>query len=273
MEKITVFFLALALCAGASAEQLVSTVADDGSLRVIADPDVPLQTLIEIDDPGVTSPVYAIKGMLRYEGVNGTGFLQMDNYFGEKDVYFTKSLADRGPMQKITGASDWREFVLPFTVTGSDTADDDLLTLQRITLGVYLPQSGSVELRDVALYQFGPGENPLQTGTPWVSASTMGLVGGIGGALIGLWGALAGVLAGRGKARSFVVGSASLLVAVGVGSVGVGAGALITGQPYDVYFPFLLFGVLLVFVVGGLRMILPRRYEAIELKKIQSMDV
>jgi uncharacterized membrane protein len=39
-----------------------------------------------------------------------------------------------------------------------------------------------------------------------------------------------------------------------------------------VYFPILLFGAILVVVVGALRRVLPQRYEFVELKKMQSMD-
>lgn len=282
MDRIITLILALTVYTMAHGEELLAPipltdatageVLADGSLRVAAEPGVPHRLLIEVDNPGITSSVYAIKGMVRYEGIEGEGYLQMDNFFDGGGSYFTKSLADTGPLRKLTGNSDWREFVLPFTTSGTDASGENPMTPHRLTLSLHLPITGTVSLRNLALYEYSPGENPLHSGSQWLSSGTMGLIGGIGGSVVGLWGALAGFLAGRGKARLFVFSSATFLVVVGVVSLAVGVWAFLAGQPYDVYFPFLLFGVLLVVVVGGLRRVLPRRYEAVELQKMQSMD-
>lgn len=247
------------------------TLLDDGSLRIDARQDMAQQVLLEIDDPGITSPVYALKGWIRYDDIEATAYLQMDNHFDGHGVFFTKSLADAGPLQKLSGSSDWREFILPFSVSGSEASGDKPMTPNRLTLSLQLPVSGSVQLRDLALHQYEHGEDPIKTDA-WFDGRTMGLIGGIGGAVIGLWGALAGVLAGRGRARSFVIGSANVLVLIGIASLVGGAVALVTGQAYAVYFPILLFGAILVVVVGALRRVLPQRYELVELKKMQSMD-
>jgi hypothetical protein len=248
-------------------------VIADGTLRVTADPDQLFRLLFEMDDPGISTPVYALKGMIRYENVEGQGYLQMDNHFGERGVFFTKSLAQGGPLRALSGSSDWRVFVLPFYAQGSDQSKEAVLTPEKLTLSLYLPGSGTVFLREVALHQYAVGEDPLQGDGQWLGSRAAILFGAIGGSLVGLWGAIVGVLASRGKARRFVLGSANVLIVAGILSLGAGLAALAAGQPYEVYYPLLLIGILLVFVVGSLRRALPRRYEALELKKMQAQDV
>jgi hypothetical protein len=43
-------------------------------------------------------------------------------------------------------------------------------------------------------------------------------------------------------------------------------------QPYAVYYPLLLLGVIIVAVMAMLRRTLSARYEQLELKRMQSMD-
>ena len=112
------------LSASLQAEELVGAVTlAEEPLTITAVPGKQLQLLIELKDPGVSSPVYALKGMIRYENVQGNGFLQMDNHFGEPGTFFTKSLAPAGPLGKLSGSSDWRPFVLPFYANTGDQAD------------------------------------------------------------------------------------------------------------------------------------------------------
>ena len=99
------------------------------------------------------------------------------------------------------------------------------------------------------------------------------MLGGIGGGLIGLWGALIGILSSRGKARRFVLTSANALFVIGIASLVGGMAALATGQPYAVYYPLLLIGIILVVVIGKMRASLSARYEQLELKRMQSMDI
>lgn len=278
--------LALLLSVESQAEEVLRTVSfssdadtlvageilEDDTLRVTADPEQPFQVLIELSDPGITSPVYALKGMIRYTGIEGEGYLQLSNDFGEQGVFYTKTVAEEGPLQTLSGKSAWRTFILPFQVSPGDKAEEAVLTPRKLSLGLYLPGSGSVTIRDLSLHQYSRGEDPLHADGLWFSGRTAGIFGGIAGTLIGIWGAIIGMLASRGKARGVVVGSANALIVVGIVILLLGLVALIAGQPYAVYYSLLLIGVLLLVVVGGIRRVLPRRYEAIELKKMQAMD-
>ncbi len=282
MNALRTIVLGLVFALPVSAEELVATVdltqaagseslhVADAVLRVDAAPGQPQQILIHLPEPGITMPVYALKGMVRYD-VEGEGYLQLDNHFGELGTYFTKSLAPQGPLAALSGRSDWRPFVLPFYADSGDQSEGGVMTPEAITLSVYLPGSGYAELKDVSLYQYAAGEDPLG-GASWVGTRMTIWVGAIGGCLVGLWGGFVGYLVPRGKARGFVIGSANLLVVAGIVVFFAGLYAIGTGQPYGIYYPLLMLGAILVFVVGWLRLGLPGRYEAVELEKMQAMD-
>ena len=277
MKTLNYILLVLFLALPVQAEELLrpvtlSSATDDGTLRVSAQAGQPQQLLIELNEPGISSSVYALKGMIRYEGVVGDGYLHLDNHFGDRGTYFTKSLAASGPLKKISGSSDWRTFVLPFYASSGDEADDATPTPEKLSLSIYLPGDGTVTIRDVGLYQYTAGEDPLQAVGQWISSSSAILIGAIGGSLIGVWGGLIAYLTSRGKARGFVLNSANLLIALGAVSLVAGIVALASAQPYAVYYSLLLIGIIVVAVVGSLRRRLPERYEAMELQKMKAMD-
>ncbi len=288
MKNLFVLLTLLLLSISVSAEELLRSVSladfiesgavravdptDGETLTVTAESGKQFQPLIELADPGIRSPVYALKGMVRYENVEGDGFLQLDSHFGVKGTFFTKSLAPRGPLGKITGSSDWRPFVLPFYANSGDQADGTSPVPEKLSLGLFLPGSGTVSISGVGLYEYAAGEDPLRSAGQWISSRNATLLGAVGGSLLGIWGALIGVLSARGKARHFVLGSTTVLLLVGIVSLVIGVAALASAQPYAVYSSFLLIGILLVGLTAVMRRTLSMRYEQLELKRMQSMD-
>ena len=88
--------------------------------------DAPLKLpLFKISNPPVSSLTYAVAGQVKFENVQGDGYLEMWNFFpplkpGMAEAqYFSRTLGDTGEMGKITGTSDWRKFLLPFNRVGS----------------------------------------------------------------------------------------------------------------------------------------------------------
>ena len=117
--------------------------------------------LAVIPQPRISSPVYALRGKIRYEGVEGDAYLQLNNDFGDSGVFFTKGLAESGPLGKISGNSPWRNFVLPFFANQGELAGDAPMVPNELTLELYLPAAGTVTIRDVRLYQYAANEDPL----------------------------------------------------------------------------------------------------------------
>ncbi len=142
------------LAGGLAHEQLVNA---DGrtELKIENTTDAPLQlSLLTIDKPPVTSMIYELTGEIRYEGVAGTGYLEMWSDFPQ-GKFFSRTLgaAGSGPMGQIAGSSSWRTFELPFNRTGSTALP------ARLEFNIFLPGRGVVFISPVKLIQVGAPEN------------------------------------------------------------------------------------------------------------------
>ena len=106
--------------------------------------------------------------------------------------------------------------------------------------------------------------------TPWFDdpnrfgALFGAIVGGGGGTLAGLLGALTGWLAPKGKAKPLIVGGFIFFIAIGVILLFVGIWALASGQPYGIWYPFLLCGIIFTVVCGALLPVILKRYSEAE---------
>lgn len=113
----------------------------------------------------------------------------------------------------------------------------------------------------------------------WWSGSTAGWIGGLGGAGVGLLGALlggvGGPLAQRGRCRSLVVGGFIGGIVLCALSLLTGLVALALGQPYHVWYPLVLpgfvgtlvFGLLLPTVIKAYERVAQRRIDAESLRR------
>jgi hypothetical protein len=111
--------------------------------------------------------------------------------------------------------------------------------------------------------------------TPWFDPNLFGAIygsvaGGVGGTLGGLLGAAAGVLAPQGKGRAWVMAGFGLLVAAGLASLGFGVAALAMGQPYGIWYPPVLVGLILPGVVMGVLPAVRKRYAEAESRRIDA---
>ena len=266
-------------------EQVISTfswkeLADAGKLTagtLTGEPDNALKidnrgpgamsaTVLTIVQPKITTDFYAVTGEVRYDNVEGDGFLEMWSHFGERAAYFSRTLGLSGAMAKLTGTSNWRAFMLPFNAKGASSRPSKLV------VNVQLPGKGSVFLRNLKLVQSTSFDGAAtQTGVGW-SDRTAGIVGGIGGALIGCLGALIEWLAVRGKAQRFVVNAVRVLIGAGVASALGGLAALALRQPYGVWYALLLLGVAVVVIFPFRLRSYHDRYREFELRRMTSMD-
>jgi len=214
----------------------------------------------------VTKTVYAIRGQVSCQDVEGKGYLDLLSHFAGNREFFSRTLAESGPMGSLSGTQDWREFSLPFTIRQGAAGPDKLL------LNVVLPAKGTVRLARLRLVQYDHGENPLAPTGQWFSGPTAGIIGGVFGAVFGCLGGLIGLLSSRGKGRRFALTSLKVAAGVGVAILGGGVVAVVRSQPYAVYYPLLLGGGLLTALPLGLVPTVRKRYEQVELRKIKAMD-
>src|SRR5690348_9387123 len=67
--------------------------------------------LVTIDHPAVAAPGYAVTGELRYDAVEGQGYLEMWSVFPDSGHFFSRTLAPAGPggpLAVLHGDSKWR---------------------------------------------------------------------------------------------------------------------------------------------------------------------
>ena len=108
---------------------------------------------------------------------------------------------------------------------------------------------------------------------PWWSDRAAGLTGAAACSVIGSLGCLIGVLTSMGKARALVIGLVQGLTVLGVICLIFGVVALFKEQPYAVYYPALLTGLILTLVMGLNTRTIEARYREIELQRMRLRDV
>ena len=113
---------------------------------------------------------------------------------------------------------------------------------------------------------------PIGTTRGWWSHRQAGWIGAIAGSAFGCIGGTVGILIGRGKARRFVLASLVILPLLGAGGLVLGFIAVAMSQPWAVYYGPLLLGLLLVVIPLSQRRAARKRYEQLELRKMQAMD-
>ena len=217
--------------------------------------------LVTIDHPAIAGPRYAVSGEVRYEGVEGQGYLEMWTVFPDGRRFFSRTLAGQGPLAALHGESNWRRFELPFDLGGASQVPS------RLEINLVLPTSGTVWL--------GPIHLSAAVGTAqggWWNERVGILVGAILGSFMGVVGAIIGVLAGRGKTRRLVVTLLVGMIVVGGCFALLGAVAASTSQPRHVWYPLVLLGgvsgLLGLVLLPGVR----RRYAVDELRRIEALD-
>jgi len=115
------------------------------------------------------------------------------------------------------------------------------------------------------------------TAEPWFDLNTQIWLGSGLGGFGGLWGSALGVMGGllipKGKGKSLVFGLLFLGLAVGVGSLATGLVALLSGQPYAVWYPLLLGSVPLTLLSSIFVFVARHRYRQVELRKMQAEEM
>ncbi len=224
-----------------------------------------------IESPEIQSSYYGIDGQVGHEGVEGVGFLEMWNHFpaganGQPTAFFSRTLSDTGLSKKLSGTSENRPFRLPFNAEGSAS------TPNRLVINLQLPGKGTVYLGPATLHNYSNAAALMSQLGSWWPVTWSGWIGGIVGTVFGCWCTLIGFLSQKGKARSFVMASWVVNVAVGSVSLVIGLIALAMKQPYHVWYPLILIGVILLGVLLGNRRKIMAHYTEIEERRMAALD-
>jgi hypothetical protein len=109
---------------------------------------------------------------------------------------------------------------------------------------------------------------------PWFNANLYGWIPGTAiGVLVGLWGSLVGAVAPRGRFRGLVVGGSWALLLASAVLLSLGLIALVSGQPYGVWYSLSLAGAIGLPVTGVGVTLIPRVYRAAEERKLAARDL
>ena len=231
----------------------------EAAIEVIGGEKASSTVLINCDAPELSTHQYVVRGRVQYEGIVGDGYLELQNDFGDKKVYFTRTLSQFGGLKKLHGSSDWREFELPFH------ADPGMKPI-KLSLILVLKGQGKVIVSQPRF------SNLADSAAAWWTNQQGGVVGGVVGSLFGILGGLIGWSATWGKSRKLTMGLCSAGIAIGCASLAVGAIAAVLQQPFHVYYPLLLAGFVSVCVIGANLRTISQRFQADEFRRIQAID-
>ncbi len=232
------------------------------ALRVDASPSGIVVHLATIERPSVEPEGYALIGWVRYEGVEGPGYLEMWSVFPDGSRSFSRTLGAKGPVAALTGSSDWRSVAVPFSLRGG-------LTPSSLQINLVLPGRGTVWLgpMEVARLDAVPG-----TRRGWWSDRTAGIFGGVFGSLMGVLGAAIGALAARGRGRRFAIVSLWTVAGLGAALLIIAIVALVSSQPWVVWYSSALTGGLSLILGLAMVKVVGRRYAEAELRRMQPAD-
>jgi hypothetical protein len=243
---------------------------DGGSvLKIERTNDFPQDLLVmKISDPAIIKKAYFLVCTLKYENVSATGpslgfarnsYLHLSCFIPPATVAGDGTILDGSAQDGagIRGTSDWR----PAHFVVVRDALEGLPT--KLELHLILQSHGTIYIRPIRIYGVAGS---------WWTSEQAGLIGGIGGALIGCFGGLIGLLAGKGKARNFVLGAVKFSIALGILLIIGGLVAMTLKQPYAVWYALLLPGVILVLVFSLNLHSIQRRYDELEIRRMTSVD-
>jgi hypothetical protein len=173
------------------------------------------------------------------------------------DEKTSENLGMHNRMGTISDTSNWKpcQFAIVRDSFGA------LPTQLEVYLAIYGP--GTIYLRPIKL---------LRVSGSWWSPPQAGLIGGIGGSVIGCFGALLGLLASKGRARNFVLTTMKIFIVLGILLTIAGFVAVVSNQPYAVWYALLLPGVILTLVFSLNLPSIQRRYDELEIRRMTSVD-
>ena len=230
--------------------------------------------VLKLEDPPITAERYTLAGSVRYENVQGPAYLEMWSYFPDGAFYFSRTVMESGPMQKMEGSSNWRAFELPF-VSGKDSPPPT-----RLLVNVVMPGNGTVHLGRLKLTQPAPATGQVaaalraapEPNKAWWTPAQATIGGTVAGCACGILGAMVGLLALFRRAGGAVVGILYAMICAGAALLVVGLVALAASQPYHVHYPPLLTGGLAALIAAGVLPAIRRQYREQELRRMQALD-
>ena len=242
--------------------------------KVENDQSVPKTERIATIEYKPKSSVYVLRGRVRHHEIEGESYFQVLHVMPDGSRYYSRTLTESEMQRRIPGTNGWREFELPFNLMG---AKPELVTLE---IDAIMRGKGTIEVTELTVSDLSgidlTSAFRLPASGEWFDARTGNMGGGIGGTLMGCYGALFGILCGilvpLGKGKRLLYGMILFAFVMGVFSLVVGITAVFCGQPYHVWYPFVLLGGITIFVFPAPYLTIRQQYAQVELRKMQALD-
>lgn len=245
-DDATVLVGKLPLSAGES--QFVES-DDDGSLSIVVPPGqaatVPLGSFpIE----GMKADVYALQLDVEFQVTSSPAYFEMWTTLSNGGRFFSKTLSSSGPTSHLLGAKSHHEVLVPASIKGSE------VKATHCDLSLVLPGGGSVKIHRARMLDVPAGFRLIgMTPGQWYPGWMGGVIGAIFGVLCGCLGAFYGYAWRTGTAWNAMqyfptaMGMMSGVILI------AGVVALVVKQPYHVWYPLMLVGVLGVVLAPTIR--------------------
>lgn len=223
--------------------------------------------LLSLEDTGITGVRWEMRGTVRYEAVSAASYIEMWSVFPNGERYFSRTAATEGPMAMLLGSSGWREFVLPFA------SSPEMQPPTRLELNLVLEGEGTVWIGPVDLVEVAEDAAPASPAGAWWSEGQGGLIGGAAGVLIGLLGAVVGVMVSMGRGRTLVRAVIAGFVLFGILASATAVAAYVGGQPREVWYPLGLVGLIAGVLGASMWRPIDRRFSDAEERRLRAMDL
>lgn len=214
--------------------------------------------LLVLEQPsGLEGGRWALRGTVSAEGVGGTAYLELWNVLPQTGRFFSRTLADDGPLAALRGTVAERPFLLPFDAHAP-------VAPLALELNAVVP-SGRLVLGPLSLVAF-EGRHELYAAVSPVG-SWAGAVGGAGaffGTLLGLLAGVAGLLAAQrtSERRAFGLLTAGLVLSAVLLFVGLVSFAVAV-LPFGLAATLLVPGAVGLGVFAVLRPVFRARYASV----------
>ncbi len=220
--------------------------------------------LVVLDGLSPTMNTFAVEGQVKYWNVEGDAHLEMWTILPDGGRFFSRTVAEDGPLQKISGSSDWRAFSLPFNVSGQ------LPEHVKLEIRVFMPGAGIIDISPLRIVNLSP--DLFRQQTYWWTSQTAGWIAGSLGMGIGLLGALLAYLVRKSVSFRFIKGVLRVGLVLSFVCIATGTIAAIRSQPSFVFHPLLWVGILACVLVSVGEVGLRRHYRHLELRKMRALD-
>jgi len=226
------------------------TTDNAGSLRVTFSGEAPADAMLFSEAiTGVDDTVLWYEADIRCGSPGGAAYLALWVVMPDGNRYFSRGIDQ--PCGK-----DWRRSRIPFRLEKGHRPE-------RIEMGVRFEGPGTVWVDNARLLKGGP---------PVASDRWGGWLGAAIGIFGGLWGAVTGLCAPRGKAKKLVVGLGLVFILIEVSLLAAGLVLLATGRPFQLWYPLVVGGGIGVIIFPPLLAVVMKRYRDFEAQRLNAKD-